>query len=418
MELEGLRVVAAVVVVLYHALLIFYPGMFYGVGDSWAPVQNMPFERSWYENPISGLLNGTFAVGIFFVLSGFVLSVGYLKKKEQSIIIKLASKRYLRLMLPATMSILIAWAILSLGLAQHMSSVVAVTHSGWLDNIWLDPPSFFDALYQGIVSSFTVSEVYYNPVLWTISLEFIGSFIIFGVLLLFGASRYRWLVYGILLYVFANSWLLGFIAGLILADAYVNKQVFFQKLNRRIAYLLIPAGVVLGGYPSSTVSSFLYKIIQIPGFEPSQQKSFHITLGAILIVISVLALNGVRRFMASEKISKFGKYTYSLYLIHIPILLTVCTGAFLLVLPIGFNKAAVIAIATTAIVLIPITYVFERYIDAPSIRFSSFCADIYLGKREFNWKEKYTKLRQYVGVKFSMLKRREVPEGVPEIEAE
>jgi peptidoglycan/LPS O-acetylase OafA/YrhL len=419
MELEGLRVIAAIIVVFYHALLIFYPGMFYGVGDSWAPVQNMPFEKSLYENPIGGLWNGTFAVGIFFVLSGFVLSVGYLKKKDSAIVVKLASKRYLRLMLPAAVSIMIAWLVLSLGLAHNISEVVSVTHSGWLDNLWVEPPDFLSALYQGVVSSFTIGEVYYNPVLWTISLEFMGSFIIFGVLLLFGSSRYRWLVYGILLYVLANSWLLGFISGLILADVYVNRQIVFRKLSHKITYLLIPIGIALGGYPSSSVSSSFYRALQIPGFEPSQQKSFYITLGAVLVVIGVLSLSSLRRFMMSTKISRLGKYTYSLYLIHIPVLLTVCTSTFLLALPIGFHKASVIAILVTAAVLMPITYLFEKYIDTPSIRFSSYSAEIFLGKKELNIKAKahnfkiwYNRiLRRRLGLK----KRNGV---MPEIEAE
>jgi len=88
MELEGLRVIAAIVVVLYHAALIFYPGYFYGVGTPWAPVQNMFLEDNLYQNPLSGLLSGTFAVGIFFVLSGFVLSIGFFQKKDINIIKK------------------------------------------------------------------------------------------------------------------------------------------------------------------------------------------------------------------------------------------------------------------------------------------------------------------------------------------
>ena len=417
-ELEGLRAIAAAIVVFYHAALIFYPGFFYGVGNSWAPVQNMRFEDNLYQHPLAGLMSGTFAVGIFFVLSGFVLSIGYFKKKDSSVISKLAAKRYLRLMVPAAASVMIAWAVMTLGWSRSMNEVSAVTHSGWLSHLWNVSPDFFRALYQGTVASFTAGEVYYNPVLWTISQEFIGSFLVFGVALLFSSSKYRWVVYGVLLYVLSNGWLLGFITGMILADLYVHKEVVFKKLNSKWTYLLLLVGVVLGGFPSGELSSPLYKLMEIPKFTLGQQLAFHITWGATFVVMSVLALPRLRNFMAHPMISRFGKYTYSLYLIHMPVLFTVCTGTFLLALPIGFNKAAVIAVVATWAVLIPAVYLFERYVDAPAIRLAGYSTDIFLGKKELHARKKLLVVKRYVTKKMKSLNPRRTTEAMSEVEVE
>lgn len=382
MELEGLRVLAAVLVVFYHAALIFYPAYFYGVGSVMAPVQNMRLEDNLYQNPLAGLLSGTFAVGIFFVLSGFVLSIGFFKKREQSIIVKMASKRYLRLMLPAAASVLLAWLLITLGGERIVHHAAAITHSGWLSQLWLLPPDILKAIWQGTVAIFTIEEVYYNPVLWTIHHEFIGSLVVFGMGLLFAKSQYRWVAYAMLLFALANTWLFGFALGMILADVYANKQEVYEYFNKKITYVLMLLGIVVAGYPSGAVTSPLYKFLTIPGYTGEQMLSFYTAIGASLLVVGVLSLPELRKLVGHPRLSRFGKYTYALYLVHMPILFTVCTGIFILALPLGFNKAALISIIGVWAAILPATYLFEKYVDAPSIRFASYCAEVYLGERQ------------------------------------
>ena len=137
-----------------------------------------------------------------------------------------------------------------------------------------------------------------------------------------------------------------------------------------------------------------------------------------MIVVAILSVSRLRNLFSHRSISGLGKYTYSLYLMHLPVLLTVCSSAFLIALPIGLHKASLVAIVCSWAVLIPVAVLFERYVDKPAINFASYCAEIYLGERELNWREKYTRLRLYAAAKLSMLKRREVPEVMSEIEAE
>ena len=414
MELEGLRVLAAFLVVFYHAALIFYPAYFYGVGSAMAPVQNMRLEDNLYQNPLAGLLSGTFAVGIFFVLSGFVLSIGFFKKREQSIIVKMASKRYLRLMLPAAASVLFAWLLITLGGARVAHHVAAITHSGWLSQLWTIPPDFFKAVWQGTVAIFTVQEVYYNPVLWTIYHEFIGSLVVFGTGLLFAKSQYRWVAYGMLLFALANTWLFGFALGMILADLYVNKQVVYTYFNKKITYVLILLGVIVAGYPSGVVTSPLYKFLTIPGYTGEQMLSFYTAIGASLLVVGVLSLPELRKLVGHPRLSRFGKYTYALYLVHMPILFTVCTGIFILALPLGFNKAALVSIIWVWAVILPVTYLFEKYVDAPSIRFASYSAEVYLGERQLAT-EKITNVLKKIQ---SVIKPKRKHIATPEMEVE
>jgi peptidoglycan/LPS O-acetylase OafA/YrhL len=384
MQLEGLRVVAAIVVIFFHASLIFYPSMTYGISPT-APLQHMRFEDNVFQNPLAGIFSGTFAVSIFFVLSAFVLSVGFFTKKDPMVVKRLAAKRYLRLMPPALASILLIWALTTLGLSHGIAKTVQITQSNWLGSLWNFIPNLGDALWQGIVTVFSTSGIlYYNPVLWTIHWEFIGSFIIFAFSLLFYSSKYRWIPYTVLFVGLINTWLIGFVLGMILADLYVNRKTVFDALNNKLVYLFIPFAVFFAGYPTGIVSVWWYKALTIPSFTALENQSMYTAFAATLLVTAILAIPRLSNIFAWKKLSQLGKYTYASYLVHIPVLFTLCTALFaVFIRHMGYNRAAVLATLVSFIVIMAVTYLFERFIDAPSIRFSSWCADLFFGVNEF-----------------------------------
>ena len=71
--LEGIRGVAALMVFFHHFLLAFFPS-FNFAGDP-ATSHLGTFELNYWRTPLSVFTNGEFMVSLFFVLSGFVLSV-------------------------------------------------------------------------------------------------------------------------------------------------------------------------------------------------------------------------------------------------------------------------------------------------------------------------------------------------------
>lgn len=363
-------------VVLFHVILIFYPALFYN-GETNYATHGAEVLGGFYGNPFLGFLNGTFAVAIFFVLSGFVLSVSFFHKKQQSIINRMALKRYIRLMLPALASVLLVWLVLSIGVQSVTKDVVEpITHSGWLSRQWDIIPSLTDALYQGLYGAFFTKSLEYNPVLWTISIELIGSFLVFSLLTLVGLNKRRYWVY-LLLYIFlATTWYGAFIIGVVLADIYANKG--FGGLNSRLVALGMVAGIFLGGYPSGGVEGTLYEYVKLGVMPNGLNRIFFLTIAAALVVLATLALKSVANFFSSRLIGGLGKYTYALYLTHMPVIFTVTTGVFLLLFTtydMSYAKAALISAVATVPALILVTYLFERYIDAPSIRLSSRFAD-------------------------------------------
>ena len=378
LALEGLRGVAAIVVVIFHALLIFYEYMVFG--PSVASTQHMGLEDNLFGSPFRIFFAGTFAVAIFFVLSGFVLSIGFLSKGKKIILQKLALKRYLRLMLPALASVMIAWLLITIGFS-HNAQAQTITHSTWLAQMWNFTPNFFDALQQGTWGIFATGEDSYNPVLWTMMYEFIGSMVIFFVLSLFGGMKHRWVVYIFLIFLTYQTWYLGFIIGLILAELYVKKWFPFNKPSVKLMVFLLIIGLFLGAFPTTPFAdSSIYATLRIPALAIGPMNSLYLSIGAMLVVIGVLTIPKITQLMASKRVSVLGKYTFSLYLVHKLVLFTVCTGLFVLIEPaIGYNKAAVVSILVSVPVIFLSTVLFERYIDAPSIRISGMFANWTLG---------------------------------------
>lgn len=89
--------------------------------------------------------------------------------------------RYLRLAVPATLSALVGWVLLS-SLPNAATELSQVTGSRWLQWTYQgEIPGFLSAAYNGLVDVFAYGGSYYNNVLWTMRPEFFGSIACFAI---------------------------------------------------------------------------------------------------------------------------------------------------------------------------------------------------------------------------------------------
>lgn len=413
MELEGLRGVAAVIVVIFHFLVLFYPVLFYSVGTL-APVQHFRLEENIHGTPLLAFLSGTFSVAVFFVLSGFVLSVGFFSSKDPQTIKRLAAKRYLRLMLPALASILIALLFIKIGFS-HFNEVREVTQSSAVPLMWSRHPDLFTAIYEGLVVIFVNSPVNnFNPALWTMKYEFIGSFIVFGTAILFAHSKWRWVVYLALVVGTHSNWYLGFILGMVLADLYVHREELLKRIPQPAYIGILALGIFMGAFPRSTsLDSTVYGHIMLPWLTEGANRGFYTTLGAVCIVVSAIGMLRFRNVLSSRFMSRLGKYTYSLYLVHQPLIYVVGTSLFMAFLTIGYNKAVLLAFLCTIPVIVLATVLFHRYIEQPSMKVASYSQEVFFGEKDIDIKAHVSRAKRKLR-KFLKPRRTETPE----IEAE
>src|SRR5580698_1668506 len=119
--LDGIRGWGAVIVLLHH---IKFSGMSVFGSSAW----------------FSFITDGHFAVYVFYVLSGFALTIKFVEKPEAYSVAQAVAARYFRLVIPIFVTSFIAYMLFVCGLFFHHEAAQQ-TGSGWLDANFAFAPS-------------------------------------------------------------------------------------------------------------------------------------------------------------------------------------------------------------------------------------------------------------------------------------
>lgn len=369
--LDGLRGVAAFIVVLWHVALIFLPAIALGAGFP-AHFGDLEYWVKW--SPLNILYNGNFAVYVFFVLSGYVLTQGYFAGGDNAIISSGACRRYIRLAIPVLFSVLFAYLFLKQGWLYNVRLSIA-TGNPWLSSFWNFTPDLFGAIHYALWDVFINSNQIYNPVLWTISSEFFGSLLVFALALLFGKLRNRWIYYLLTAILCWNTNFLPFIIGLCLAD--LNNSPGLEKyrlgdkrpVSKAILIALLGVAVLFGSYPYSygpNYASGLWSLLGSGDFNLLTH-----TAGAALILYALLNSSLLQRIFGSKIPAYLGRISFSMYVTHLIILCSLTSFLAIALKP--YLTYELLILACVGISL-PIIFIVAdlgaRYVDQPATRFS------------------------------------------------
>lgn len=168
-HLDGMRGCAALIVLTTHTLSAFWPTAVFGPQRS-ASLLDLVFLKT----PLALLTNGMFAVCLFFILSGYVLTRKYFLAPPATIRALAADigKRFPRLYtaaLPATLAAaLLMWFRLYYNVPASM-----LTHSQWLAS--LRDTCSTKELVLAFANPVVCLSGKYNPVAWSLFVELWGS---------------------------------------------------------------------------------------------------------------------------------------------------------------------------------------------------------------------------------------------------
>ena len=340
--LDSLRGVAALIVVFTHL----------GISNL-----NKPLFSSV---PGHLLVAGSAAVCLFFVLSGYVLSYKFLGEQDSKLkVVEAMIKRPFRLVgvvLFATYLILINYRN------------VAFNHLG----------SF---IYGSLLHPFTYG-VKYNGPLWTINIELIGSFLVFGTVLLIGSIKkeLRLAIMLGMMICFYNSFYCAFMFGIIVADLSKNWSVaWFIKHKNVISWIIFIPALVLFSYPQKSNANDWFKtnILNIEyGF---------VMIGAMLMFITVCTNAFIQKLLHYNRFVFLGKVSYSMYAIHVPIISFIngrVIGRFLCqYLETSVTLSCIIALPTIFLT----AWLVDRYVDKPCIKLSGKIAKAFMPYVQSGW---------------------------------
>jgi len=359
--LEGLRGIAAAIVVLYHLVLGYTPK---GVGA--VPHGHGPLDT--FTQFILGCLNGGAAVAVFFVLSGFILSLPFAKDRRLSRILIAALKRWPRLAALTTVACLFAWALIHLSGHNYQTAAHKIG-TGWMATHGNAPLkhhnlSWTAALREGLVNVFTTGDVHFDSPLWTMRIELFGSFAIFlAAPILFAIQSWPLrlaLIFivmvsagGIYPYTYVSDFLIGTILAMLYAE---DRLPFFT--NPQAALLgLVALYLFSFTYEQKLLIDAPIKAIMPPG----DTSHFIWDAGAVLMILLLLGNPFLRRIFSHSWAIWLGLLSFPIYLLHGPIMLSAGATIFNKTLPTlgqpaSALTACLISIALTLACAIPLIW--------------------------------------------------------------
>ncbi|SMF93727.1 Peptidoglycan/LPS O-acetylase OafA/YrhL, contains acyltransferase and SGNH-hydrolase domains [Methylomagnum ishizawai] len=355
--LDGLRGWACIVVFLHHLVGAFL-------------LEYLPE----YKGPWNSFItDGGLAVSVFFVISGFALSVKGVYGEGGSLLVATTS-RYFRLAIPVFAVSLIAFLLMKAHLifnkdaARYLADLMrwdARTYN-WIGDHFHTQPNFGGMLTFAFYECFFEYQpkTSYNSSLWTMQTELLGSYMLYAFIAIYRShGKANWLVALILLVFFylKNQKLACFWLGYILCE--LNKSHFDKR-----------------DFTSVGSEVLAFAIIATDGYISTWHRGFEnhpkvMCLMAASIVLAV-ALSPRLKALLSSGLSLFlGKISFPLYLIQIVV---ICSwSSFLLIaLPgLGLGKAitAGMILVTTAMICL----VISRYllaVETMSMRLSKAIA--------------------------------------------
>ncbi len=296
-SLDGLRGLAALTVLLAHATG--------ALGKSLAAIIAL------HHSPIVILANGGGGVHIFFVLSGFCLAGPARRSLGTLRIVQFYLRRILRIYPPYVAGLLLAWGLSGTFYDRGGESDALSHFLIELRRVHLPPEYLRRALL------FPGDAFNQIPVGWTLRIEMIFSFLLPPLIAI--SLRAHWLV------IFAAS-----VLGLVFDFGDWTFQRFAIDFSLGIAIYLERdrLSALFGRFHSLVNTALIFSgllILSSPRYfmlDDSYPKTSIVLYvgGAVILVAGAIHVDGFRRLLALPLIRWMGRISYSVYLIHIPII--------------------------------------------------------------------------------------------------
>ncbi|KAK8045939.1 hypothetical protein PG996_014003 [Apiospora saccharicola] len=416
--LDGLRGFAALLVYWHHHELWAHDGAkqshFLEHGFAYEGNYHfaaLPFVRSFFTG-------GHYAVSVFFVISGYVLSSKPLSLIHERDYVKLGDnvasalfRRWLRLYLPfiaTTFVYMSLWHVLGLWIIDTNRQKT------WPNEVWNWYAEFKN--FSFVFNTGGNPWFSYNFHLWSIPVEFKGSIVVYTSLLAFSRcskSARLWCETALIFYFMyiSDAWYCAmFVSGMLICDLdlLAKKQQLPPVLSRLssikkfIFYHLLALSLYLGGVPEANRD--MQSLRKMRGWyylsflKPQaffDGKWFYLFWAASLLVASVPRIPWLKAFFEGGFCQYLGRISYSLYLVHGPVLWTLGDRFYTAAgwhqeaqlfhlkhwadkfgLPMAGPLGLEVSFLLPQIVLLPVTIwlaeIVTRAIDEPSVKFAQW----------------------------------------------
>ncbi len=360
--IDGLRGIGAGMVYLCHFVFAFYYGAYSLMPEH--THTDSQLEITLGKTPLNLFYNGNFAVELFLVISGFVLCLGYFRTRDKTRLKDGARRRYFRLVVPILAVNVLVYVLMAAG-AYHNSEAAALTRSmDWFYGFNHFEPDFLEMLVESLAGCFLWGSNAYNGVLWTMPYLFLGALLVYLAAALVGEHPLRYGIYGgmILAALVLRIYFAGLFFGFLVCDVVCTREKLMDWYQKRpwLSWLLLLAGLYLASYPSigRDMEGTIYGILGVPRVVP-----YHLA-GAGLILVGTVGNRVWQRIFGSAPLVFLGKISYSLYLLHFPVIATFSSWFFLrLVGRLGYHGTVALDFVLTTLLVFLLSTLSQWYLE-------------------------------------------------------
>jgi len=298
LEIDGIRGWAAFSVLLYHSFHEMLTRMVPWINSSW----------------LAPFFQGRLAVCIFFVLSGDALSTNYLARRAASAmtIDRLLVRRYTRLTIPILMSCVLVFAIRLAHADWHAQASAIIDRPDWLGELIPFQFSVMGLLRYSLLGVYTshTKGTSYNPFLWTMSIEMIGSMMVFLTCYLWPRLRDTKLTVAcVAAFLFLlNSWFCLFFVGMLFGQLRVD-SFFAETMGGR-------------GRQSAAAMGFVALILLLIWTYGHPLPLLFDLAMATAIVFVLYSQHGMRRFLRGRVSTWVGDVSFPIYLVQFAVIIS------------------------------------------------------------------------------------------------
>lgn len=292
-------------------------------------------------NLLLGMMtNGRLGLFTLFVLSGYALSVSHFNLQKNTLA-SAAASRYFRLMIPILYTSLIVYVLAKSDLFFNTQAAAGsnLESTDWLRFAYKSGVNLKDLV------AFVFYDVFFrydweaslNIVLWTMPIQLTGSFIVFGFLAIFRRTQaVQWAMSIVIAAALLDSTpaLACFMFGYVIAE--LNAR--FAQATSRHSFEFALVAIFLSACILATTSHF--------------RGDRATCLLAVGIVVTVTFSTTLRALFSIRPVRFFGRISFPLYLIQIPVICSWSSYWFLKLPSLGFSiPAATVINLLTSIVI-------------------------------------------------------------------
>lgn len=365
-ELDSLRGLAALVVVTTHFFTLFdrpHVSNFQDLRSLSLLDQRWPLLLRM--SPLGILLQGHSAVVLFFVLSGFVLSLPLMRRAVSPYWPGFLLRRLVRLYIPYAGALILA----SAGYILFSSHGIAAL-SPWFNRTWSQPfswPLFFQHLL--FIGEYDVQQI--NTAFWSLVYEMRVS-LLFPIVYIagsrLGTGVQLWLGFGliatgILLNGKSDPWLPFTVAvagmfqlGMTTARCFSSLLAWYQLLSVGKQRLLLV----------STLLAFAYAVPVTKNLGGGLAGDLLMAPAAVLLIIIAAGNKRIANQLNHRVLCWLGERSYSLYLMHPTVLFTLVYVTYGRTAEHGFGYWLLLSILYLGLT-VAVTEVFYRAVERPSL---------------------------------------------------